>query len=65
MCQIKEVDNLNPGGPEKRPASISPCKWGSHDVAGPPKRDATCHTGGEQEDSPPESDFPSDALLGE
>lgn len=55
-----EMDNLS-----KRPASISPCKSGSHDIAEPAERDTTCQTGDKQHESPPESDLPSGSLLGE
>lgn len=54
------MDNLS-----KRPASISPCKSGSHDIAEPAERDTTCQTGDKQHESPPESDLPSGSLPGE
>jgi hypothetical protein len=63
--KLSKMDNLTAEGAEKRPAPISPCKSGSHDVAEPAEGDTTCHTGREQDESPPENDLPSDSLLGE
>ena len=60
-----EMDNVSAGDAEERPALISPSKSNSHDVAEPAQRDTTCRTDGERHDSPPESDLPSDSLLGE
>jgi len=64
-CQTKKMDSLRAQGTEKPSASISPCKSESHDVAEPTERDPTCHVDGEQRESPPESDLPSNSLIGE
>jgi hypothetical protein len=60
-----EMDNLGPEDSKKRPASIHPCKAGSHDVTEPAERDTTRDIGGERHESPLETESPSDSLLGE
>jgi hypothetical protein len=46
-----KMDSLRGGCAGKRPASISPRRSGSHDVAEPPECDTACHTHGEEHES--------------